>query len=82
MDVGGGLAALLLLLAGLLAMHARARLRNRLWVQKHLRTVAQPLDTVPPNVRIHSRPGVAPVSVGLEPRPDRLGDQQVKEISP
>jgi hypothetical protein len=80
--VGGGLAAVLVLLAGLLAMHARARLRNRLWVQKHLRTVAQPLDTVPPNVRIHRRPGAAPLSVGLEPRPDRLGDQQVKEISP
>ena len=80
--VGGGLAMVLVLLAGLLAMHARARLRNRLWVQKHLRTVAQPLDTVPPNVRIHSRPGAAPLSVGLEPRPDRLGNQQVKEIPP
>lgn len=80
--VGGGLAVVLVLLAGLLAMHARARLRNHLWVRQHLRTVARPLDTAPPNMRIHSRPGAASLSVGLEPHPDRLGDQQVKEIPP
>jgi hypothetical protein len=80
--VGGGLAVVVVLLAGLLAMHARARPRNSPWVHQHLRTVARPLDTAPPNMRIHSRPGAAPLSVGLEPRPDRLGDQQVKEIPP
>ncbi len=79
---GGGLAVVVVLLAGLLAMHARTRPRNSPWVHQHLRTVARPLDTASPNMRIHSRPGAASLSVGLEPRPDRLGDQQVKEIPP
>ena len=70
------------LLAGLLAMHARARPRNSSWVHQHLRTVAQPLDAAPANTRIHSRPGAAPLSIGLKPHPDRLGNQQVKEITP
>ena len=80
--LGGGLAAVAVLLAGLLAMHARARPRNNSWVHQHLRTVARPLDSAPPNVRIHSRPGTAALSVGLDPHPDRLGNQQVKETTP
>ncbi len=78
----GGLAVVILLLAGLLAIRARVRPRNGAWVQKHLRTVARPAGTAPPDVRVHPRPGAAPLSVGLEPRPDRLGNQQVKEIPP
>jgi hypothetical protein len=80
--VGGSLAVVVGLLAGLLAMHARARPRNSSWVHQHLRTVAQPLDAAPANARIHSRPGAAPLSIGLEPHPDPLGNQQVKEITP
>ena len=80
--LGGGLAVVVVLLAGLLAMHARARPRNSSWVHQHLRAVAQPLDAAPANARVHSRPGAAPLSIGLEPHPDRLGNQQVKEITP
>ena len=80
--LGGGLALVVVLLAGLLAMHARARPRNSSWVRQHLRTVARPLDAAPTNVRIHSRPGAEPVSIGLEPHPDQLGNQQVREITP
>jgi len=80
--LGGSLAVVVVLLAGLLAMHARARPRNSSWVHQHLRTVAQPLDAAPANSRIHSRPGTAPLSIGLEPHPDRPGNQQVKEITP
>ena len=80
--LGGSLAVVVVLLAGLLAMHARARPRNSSWVHQHLRTMAQPLDASPANTRIHSRPGAAPLSIGLEPHPDRLGNQQVKEITP
>ena len=43
---------------------------------------AQPLDAAPANARVNSRPGAAPLSIGLEPHPDRLGNQQVKEITP
>jgi len=70
------------LLAGLLAMHARARPRNSSWVHQHLRAVAQRLDAAPANARVHSRPGAAALSIGLDPHPDRLGNQQVKEITP
>ena len=70
------------LLGGLLAMHARARPRNSSWVHQHLRAVAQPLGAAPANARIRSRPGAAPLSIGLEPHPDRLGNQQVKEVTP
>ena len=55
---------------------------NGSWVHQHLRTVAQPLDAAPANTRIHSLPGTAPLSIGLEPHPDRPGNQQVKEITP
>jgi hypothetical protein len=79
---GGGLAVVVVLLAGLLAMHARARPRNSSWVHQHLRAVAQPLDAAPSNARIHSRPGAAALSIGLDPHPDRLGNQRVKEITP
>jgi hypothetical protein len=80
--LGGGLAVVVLLLAGLLAMHVRGRPRNRAWVHKHVRTAARPLDAAPASMRIHSRPGAAPLSIGLEPHPDRLGNQQVKEMTP
>ena len=80
--LGGGLALVVVLLAGLLGMHARARPRNSSWVRQHLRTVGRPLDAAPTNVRIHSRPGAEPVSIGLEPHPDQLGNQQVREITP
>jgi hypothetical protein len=80
--LGGGLAVVVVLLAGLLAMHARARPRNSSWVHQHLRTVARPLDAAPANVRIHSRPGTTPLSIGLQPHPDQLGTQQVKERTP
>jgi hypothetical protein len=66
----------------LLAMHARARPRNSSWVHQHLRAVAQPLDAAPANARVNSRPGAAPLSIGLESHLDRLGNQQVKEITP
>jgi len=79
---GGGLAVVIVLLAGLLAMHTRARPRNSSWVHQHLRAVAQPLDAAPANARVHSRPGAAALTIGLDPHPDRLGNQQVKEIMP
>jgi hypothetical protein len=80
--LGGGLAVVVLLLAGLLAMHARGQPRSRAWVHKHLRTVARPLDAAPASMRILGRPGTAPLSIGLDPHPDRPGNQQVKEITP
>ena len=79
---GGGLAVVVVVLAGLLAMHAKARPRNSSWVHQHLRAVAQPLDAAPANARVHSRPGAAALSIGLDPHPDRLGNQQIKEITP
>jgi hypothetical protein len=71
-----------LLLSGLLGMHARARPRNSSWVHQHLRAVAQPLDAAPANARVDSLPGTAPLSIGLDPHLDRIGNQQVKEITP
>jgi hypothetical protein len=79
---GGGLAVVVLLLSGLLGMHARARPRNSSWVHQHLRAVAQPLDAAPANARVDSLPGTAPLSIGLDPHLDRIGNQQVKEITP
>jgi len=80
--IGGGLAVVVLLLAGLLVMHAGGRPHNRAWVHKHVRTATRPLDVAPAGMRIHSRPGTAPLSVGFEPHPDRPGNQQMKEITP
>jgi hypothetical protein len=78
--LGGSLMAVVLL-ASVAAIRTRTRL-NSSWVHKHLRAVAQPLGAASANARVHSRPGSAPLSIGLEPHPDRLGNQQVKEVTP
>jgi len=79
-SIGGSLLLAVMLLAGLLLMHARARPRNGHWVHQHLRAVPEPLKAA--SAKVDSRPGATSLSIGLEPHFDRLGNQQVKEATP
>jgi len=73
--IGAGLALLALLLVRTLSMvHGR---RSRGWVHKHLRVVAGRAG--PLSADVERRPGATPVSVGLEPHLDHLGNQQYEE---
>lgn len=78
--IGGtsaGLACAALLLARALSMvHGR---RGRGWVSKHLRVVAGRAG--PLSAAVERRPGATSVSVGLEPHPDHLGNQQYEEAT-
>lgn len=78
--IGGSLLLAVMLLTGLLLMHARPRPRNGYWVHQHLRAVPEPLKAA--SARVDSRPGATSLSIGLEPHFDRLGNQQVKEATP
>jgi hypothetical protein len=75
--IGAGLALVALLLARTLSMvHGR---RGRGWVHKHLRVVAGRAG--PLSADVERRPGATPVSVGLEPHLDHLGNQQYEEAA-
>jgi hypothetical protein len=72
---GAGLALVALVLVRALSMlHAS---RGRGWVNKHLRVTAGWAGPLPTDVE--RRPGAAPMSIGLEPHLDHLGDQQQYE---
>jgi hypothetical protein len=74
---GAGLAlAALLLVRALSMVHGR---RSRGWVHKHLRVVAGWAG--PLSAEVERRPGATPVSVGLEPHLDHLGNQQYEEVA-
>jgi hypothetical protein len=53
--------------------------RGRGWVSKHLRVVAGRAG--PLSAAVERRPGATSVSVGLEPHPDHLGNQQYEEAT-
>lgn len=75
--IGAGLALVaLLLVRTLLMVHGR---RGRGWVHKHLRVVAG--WAAPFSADVERRPGATPVSVGLEPHPDHLGNQRYEEAA-
>jgi len=72
---GAGLALVALVLVRALSMlHAS---RGRGWVSKHLAVTAGWAGPLPTDVE--RRPGAAPMSIGLEPHLDHLGDQQQYE---
>jgi len=76
-STGAGLAlAALILVRALSVVHGR---RGPRWVGKHLRAVAGPAG--PMSADVEHRPGAVSVSVGLEPHPDHLGNQQYEEVT-
>jgi len=76
-STGAGLAlATLFLVRALSVVH---RKRGRGWVNRHLRVVAEAAG--PLSAGVEHRPGAVPVSVGLEPHFDHLGNQQYEEVA-
>lgn len=74
---GAGLALAALILVRALSMaHGK---RGPRWVSKHLQVVAGSAGRM--SAGVEHRPGAVPVSVGLEPHLDHLGNQQYEEVA-
>jgi hypothetical protein len=81
--LGGALALLLavalLVLQGLQSRRHGTHRRGVSWVHHHVRAVARPLDR--PSTQIRGGTGVTPSSLSLEPRPDQVGKQKIREVA-
>jgi hypothetical protein len=81
--VGGTIALPLvlvfLLLVGLQSLHPLRRWRGVHWVKHHVRVVARSLDS--PSTKVRGASGMTPSSLSLDPRPDHVGNQTIREVA-